>query len=125
MVSNETEPKKSSETTLHVSNFDRIVSGEVAANILFQDEKVIVIKEEAHPVAPNHFLVIPKNRDGLTGISKAESRHKPLIGHMMQIGSKVAKSEGMDKNGYRMVVNEGKHGCGLENHFHLQFIGGK
>jgi diadenosine tetraphosphate (Ap4A) HIT family hydrolase len=30
---------------------------------------------------------------------------------MMLVGSKIAKQQKMDKKGYRMVVNEGKHGC--------------
>ena len=47
--------------------------------------------KDADPVAPTHFLVIPKNRDGMSGISKAEDRHAELIGHMMVVGSRVAK----------------------------------
>ena len=60
-------------------------------------------------MAPTHFLVIPKNRDGLTGISAAEDRHKELLGHLMVTASKVAAQEKLVE-GYRVVINDGKQG---------------
>ena len=77
------------------------------------------------PVAATHFLVIPKNRDGLTGIGKAEERHAALLGHLMATCAKVAKQEKLDQDGYRIVVNEGKHGCQSVYHLHLHVIGGQ
>jgi hypothetical protein len=38
-----------------------------------------------------HFLVIPKDRDGLTRLSKAEERHKALLGHLLYVAQLVAK----------------------------------
>jgi hypothetical protein len=35
--------------------------------------------------------VIPKNRDGLNRLSKAEERHKALLGHLMYVAQLVAK----------------------------------
>jgi histidine triad (HIT) family protein len=61
-----------------------------------------------HPVTPVHFLVIPKNRDGLTGLSKAEDRHAQLLGHLLVVVSKVAAQEKLD-DGYRVVINDGKN----------------
>ena len=81
--------------------------------------------KDAFPVAPLHFLVIPKNRDGLTGISKAEDRHASLLGHLMVIVAKVAKQENMNEDGYRVVINDGKHGCQSVYHLHLHVLGGK
>lgn len=31
---------------------------------------------DVNPVAPVHFVVIPKNRDGLTGLKAAEEKHE-------------------------------------------------
>jgi histidine triad (HIT) family protein len=58
--------------------------------VLFQDEQIMIFKD-AFPVTDKHFLVIPKNRDGLTGISCAEERHAALLGHMLVCGARVAK----------------------------------
>ena len=41
--------------------------------------------------APVHFLVIPKNRDGLTQLCKAEDRHEAVLGRLMFVAQKMAK----------------------------------
>lgn len=38
-----------------------------------------------------HFLVIPKFRDGLTELSRAEERHEAILGHLLFVAQKVAK----------------------------------
>ena len=78
---------------------------------------------DVNPVAATHFLVIPKNRDGLTGISKAEPRHEALLGHLMCVAAKCAKEEKL-QDGYRIVINEGKQGCQAVFHLHIHVIGG-
>ena len=74
--------KAQTATEEEVTIFDKIVKGEIPAEILFQDDKIMAFKD-AFPVTSNHFLVIPMNRDGLTGISKAEEKHAALLGHML------------------------------------------
>ena len=77
-----------------------------------------------NPVAKTHFLVIPKDRKGLTQLSKAEDSHAELLGHLMVVVAKTAKQEGLDKEGYRVVVNDGKDGCQSVYHLHIHVIGG-
>ena len=43
------------------------------------------------PVAKTHFLVIPKNRDGLSQLIFAEDKHEALLGHLMVVAAKTAK----------------------------------
>ena len=57
-----------------VTIFDRIVKGEIPSDKIYEDDLCMAFRDIS-PVAQTHFLVIPKDRDGLTGISKAESRH--------------------------------------------------
>ncbi len=49
-----------------------------------------MVYRDINPQAPVHFLVIPKNRDGLTQLSKCSDRHEPLLGHLIRVASKVA-----------------------------------
>ena len=77
-----------------------------------------------NPVAKTHFLVIPKDRKGLTQLCKAEDSHAELLGHLMVVVAKTAKQEGLDKEGYRVVVNDGKDGCQSVYHLHIHVIGG-
>ena len=76
--------------------FDKIVRREIPSDIIYEDDKCLAFRDIA-PVAPKHFLVIPKNRDGLTGISKAEDRHAALLGHLMVVAAKVATQEGLSE----------------------------
>jgi histidine triad (HIT) family protein len=39
--------------------------------------------------------------------------------------AKVAKQENMHEDGYRVVINDGKHGCQSVYHLHLHVLGGK
>lgn len=61
------------------------------------------------PVSPVHVLIIPKNLDGLTGISKAEDRHIEILGRLMLTAKKLGEQLKV-KKGYRLVINEGKNG---------------
>lgn len=71
-----------------------------------------------------HFLVIPKKHDGLTQLSKAELKHKELLGHLMYVAQLVAKQEKLI-NGFRVVVNDGFDGAQSVYHLHLHVIGGR
>ena len=106
-----------------VTIFDKIVKKEIPANVIYEDDQCLAFRDIA-PVAPTHFLVIPKNRDGLSGISKAEPRHEALLGHLMVVAAKVAAQENL-QNGYRIVINEGPEGCQTVFHLHIHVIGGK
>ena len=45
--------------------FDKIISKEIPAKIVYEDERVIAFNDIS-PQAPFHCILIPKNRDGLT-----------------------------------------------------------
>lgn len=69
-----------------------------------------------------HFLVIP--RKPIQQLSKAEDEDKKLLGHLMIVARAVAKQEGL-KNGYRLVINDGKDGAQSVFHLHLHVLGGR
>jgi histidine triad (HIT) family protein len=47
-----------------------------------------------------------------------------LLGHLLLVASKVAKDLGL-KDGYRVVINDGRNGCQSVYHLHLHVIGGR
>ncbi len=63
---------------------------------------------DINPVTPVHFLVIPKDRKGLTGIRKATKEHRELLGHLLYVVAQVAEQEKLE-DGYRVVINDGKN----------------
>jgi len=99
--------------------FGKIVRKELPADILYEDDRVMAIKD-VNPQAPEHFLVLPKKP--ITQLSAADDSDEPLLGHMLTTARKVAKTRGLD-NGFRVVINEGKDGAQSVYHLHLHVLG--
>ena len=106
-----------------VTIFDKIVAGDIPCDKIFEDDLCIAFRD-INPTAKTHFLVIPKNRDGLTTLAKMEEKHKELVGHLLLVSAKVAEQEGLG-DGYRTVINTGVHGCQSVYHLHIHVIGGE
>ncbi|WP_411025578.1 HIT domain-containing protein, partial [Salmonella sp. s55004] len=85
------------------SIFSKIIRREIKSKIIFEDDQAIAIND-VDPVAPVHFLVIPKKP--ITQLSAAEDADEQLLGHLLNVARKVAKEQKLD-NGYRVVINDG------------------
>ncbi|KAK1280960.1 14 kDa zinc-binding protein [Acorus gramineus] len=103
--------------------FDKIIAKEIPSNIIYEDEKVLAF-HDINPQAPVHVLVIPKFRDGLTGLGKAEPRHGEILGHLLYAAKVVAEKEGI-VDGFRVVINNGPGACQSVYHLHLHVLGGR
>lgn len=91
--------------------------------MVFEDDKVLAFRDIT-PQGPVHILLIPKVRDGLTGLSKAEERHIDILGRLLYTAKLVAKQEGLAE-GFRIVINDGPQGCQSVYHIHVHLIGGR
>eukprot|EP01015_Nassula_variabilis_P024533 TRINITY_DN4709_c0_g1_i2.p2 TRINITY_DN4709_c0_g1~~TRINITY_DN4709_c0_g1_i2.p2 ORF type:complete len:142 (+),score=51.64 TRINITY_DN4709_c0_g1_i2:66-491(+) len=88
--------------------FDKILDKRIPATVVYEDDQVLAFRD-VHPQAPVHVLIIPKNKDGLNGISRAEERHIQILGHLLYSVKIVADKLGLE-NGYRIVINDGQDG---------------
>lgn len=107
-----------------VTVFDKIITKKVPAFVVYEDEDVLAFHDST-PQAPVHIVIIPKFRDGLTGLSTAEERHKKILGQLLYTASRVAKMEDGLRDGYRVVINEGGWGGQTVLHLHLHLLGGR
>lgn len=103
--------------------FDKIIRREIPARVAFEDDRCLAF-HDVNPQAPVHILIIPKQRDGLTQLAHAESRHADILGHLLYTAKVVARQEGLD-DGFRIVINDGKDGCQSVFHLHLHLLGGR
>lgn len=103
--------------------FDKIIHKQIPSKVVYEDEHVFAFRD-VNPVAPVHILVIPKNKDGLTGLSRAEERHEQILGKLLIAASKIAKQEKLE-NGYRIVINDGDDAGQSVSHIHVHLLGGK
>jgi len=103
--------------------FDKIISKAIPANIIYEDDQCLAFRDIS-PQAPVHVVLIPKNRSGLTRLSKANETHKPLLGHLLWAAQEVAKQEQL-LPGFRVVINDGPLGSQSVYHLHLHILGGR
>lgn len=74
------------------------------------------------PVAPSHFLVIPKKA---MGEISADFEDAKILGHCMIAARKVAEQEGLGDSGFRLVVNNGADALQSVRWLHIHVVGGK
>ncbi|CAK9006519.1 Adenylylsulfatase HINT1 (HIS triad family protein 3) (Histidine triad nucleotide-binding protein 1), partial [Durusdinium trenchii] len=102
--------------------FDKIIRKEIPSKIVFEDDRALAFRDVS-PQAPVHVLVIPKVRDGLTQLQNAREDQEALLGHLLYVASRVGKDECPE--GYRIVINDGKHGAQSVYHLHVHVMGGR
>jgi len=107
------------------SVFTRIINRELPADIVFEDEKVIVIPS-IEPKAPVHLLAITKHPylsiDELAGTESAEQKED--LWHLFQVAVDVARQQGLASSGYRLVTNAGNDAGQTVHHLHVHILGG-
>jgi diadenosine tetraphosphate (Ap4A) HIT family hydrolase len=109
--------------------FDKIVSTEILATVVYETEKVLAFRD-INSQAPVHVVLVPKQRDGLTQLSKtsernkASERNKDVLGELLFAAKVVADQEGLAQ-GFRVVINDGPNDCQFVYHLHLHLMGGR
>ena len=101
--------------------FCRIVAGEIPAEIVYEDEQILVFKD-INPRAAVHLLAIPKIH--LTSLEEITSEHQMLIGHIMVQLPHLARAQGLP-DGFRAIINTGPGGGQEVRHLHVHLLGGE
>ncbi len=102
--------------------FCKIVDGEIPADIVYEDEKYMAFKD-INPKAPIHILIIPKKH--IEKLTDIDDLNKNIIADMVIVANKVAEQLGIDKTGYRVVINNGPDAGQEVYHIHMHLLGGK
>jgi len=103
--------------------FAKILRGEIPCAKVFENEHVLAFKDIA-PKAPVHIVVIPKgpytDMDDFTARATADE-----ITALLRATGAIAREQGLDKTGYRVINNCGANGGQEVPHLHLHILGGK
>lgn len=100
--------------------FCKIASGEVQAQIVYQDEDVVVFKD-LNPQAPTHLLIIPVKH--IAKLDEASEQDMALLGKLQLTVAKIAKEMGITD--FRLVTNNGKGAGQSVEHLHYHFMAGR
>ena len=102
--------------------FDKIISREIPAEIVYEDENYLAFND-INPQAPIHILIIPKKR--IPTINDIHKNDSELIAGLFFIAKDIAIKKGIDKDGYRLILNCNENGGQSVYHIHLHLIGGR
>ena len=102
--------------------FEKIAEREITAAIIFEDESVLAFRD-LQPQAPIHVLIVPKKP--IPRIAEAQADDQKLLGHLLLKAAEVAAKLGLDKTGYRLVINNGADGGETVPHLHCHILGGR
>ena len=102
--------------------FCNIVAKTTPAQIIFENDHVVAFKD-IRPVAPVHALVIP--RQHIAGVHEATPEDAAVLGQVLLAARDVAEQLGLEKGGYRLVVNQGAAAGQSVFHLHCHVLGGR
>ncbi len=101
--------------------FSKIIRREIPTELLYQDELVTAFRD-IHPRAPSHILIVPNVL--IPTVNDVEPQHEAALGRMFTVARKLAASEGISENGYRLIMNCNSHGGQEVYHIHMHLVGG-
>lgn len=102
--------------------FLKIVSREIPADIVYETDDVLAFRD-VNPQAPLHVLIIPKNR--IPTINDMQADNAELFGKLFLAARDIAKEQGVDEEGYRVVMNCNSGAGQTVFHVHLHLLGGR
>ncbi len=102
--------------------FCKIVNGEIPSTKVYEDDICYAFRD-IDPQGPTHVLVIPKQH--IQSVNQIDDANKDIIAHIFTVIPKIASSEGIAEDGYRVVSNIGRRGQQTVPHLHFHIIGGR
>jgi histidine triad (HIT) family protein len=103
--------------------FSKIIRKEIPADIVFESDTILAFKD-INPQAPVHIIIIPKEPISYTTEIDGK-KHASLLGELFDAANQIAKEQGIDKNGFRLVINCRKNGGQEVPHLHMHLLGGR
>ena len=97
--------------------FGRILKGEIPCQEVHSDDRCLAFRD-VNPQAPVHVLVIP--REPIVSLAEADETHEALLGHLLLVAARVARSEGL--TGWRTVINSGAEAGQTVFHLHFHIL---
>jgi histidine triad (HIT) family protein len=101
--------------------FARILRGEIRSARVYEDDEFIAIRD-IEPAAPTHILVMP--RAPRAGPADLRADDAGWVGRMVLVATRLAAEQGLARDGYRLVLNQGEDAGQAVPHLHLHILGG-
>ncbi|MBF0913397.1 histidine triad nucleotide-binding protein [Candidatus Gracilibacteria bacterium] len=100
------------------SIFTKIISREIPAEIVYETDNLIAIKD-INPKAKTHILIIPKKE--IQTINDLETEDREVLADLFFAAKKIASDLGISE-GYKLQFNVGEKGGQEVFHIHLHLL---
>lgn len=101
--------------------FCKIANNVIPTPFLYENDSAVVFRD-IHPEAPVHILIVPKKH--IRSLNDITEEDQDILGGLLLIAKDMAKTEGVDQSGYRVLTNVERGGGQVIFHLHLHLIGG-
>lgn len=102
--------------------FCKIVAGEVPSEEVASSDGAYAFRD-IEPGAPTHVLVVPRRH--VADAASVGPGDGDLLADLFATAQQVARQEGVDATGYRLVFNVGEDAANSVAHLHLHVLGGR
>ena len=102
--------------------FCQIAQGQTKTQMLYQSDTLVVFKD-INPHAPVHLLLVPKKH--IRSVNDLTDADQEILAELILVAKEMAKEQGVDKSGYKLLYNVEKGGGQLIFHLHLHLLGGR
>ena len=102
--------------------FCKVVKGEVPAKVAYHDDEFVAF-HDIDPKASTHILVVP--RQHIRSVSDLQDTDDALAGRLLLVAKRLAHDTGIERSGYRLVLNTGADAGQSVDHIHLHVLGGR
>ena len=102
--------------------FCGIIEGRIKGNVVYRDESIVAFRD-IRPQAPVHILIVPRKH--VATILDLEANDQIVVGQIFLLISKLAREQGIDESGFRVVVNSGANAGQTVYHLHFHLLGGR
>lgn len=101
--------------------FCKIIAGEIPSPRLYEDDKMIVIRD-IEPKAKLHYLCIPKTHFAM--LKDMDEAKADIVRHCFATIPTLEEKLGLQA-GYRVIINQGENGGQTVAHLHIHLLGGE
>jgi len=102
--------------------FCKIAAREIPADIVRESDRLVAFRD-TNPQAPTHILLIPKEH--VASLAEMGEEHGPMLADVARAATQLARAEGIDEEGWRLVTNVGPGAGQTVFHLHFHLLGGR
>ena len=105
----------------HDCLFCKIARGETPTVFLYENSRLVVFKD-INPHAPVHLLIVPKSH--IRSVNDLTDGDHDMVSELIVTARQMAKDQGIDASGYKLLFNVERGGGQVIFHLHLHLLGG-